>query len=53
MPSMRSGWTAERQCASIMIAIACSIGCPSPSRTARLTACTAVGELLAIFSAIR
>src|SRR5213078_3174903 len=42
MPSMRSGWTAERQCASIMIAIACSIGCPSPMRTDRLTACTAV-----------
>ena len=46
IPSMRSGWTAERQWASIMIAIACSIGCPSPSWTARLTACTAVGELL-------
>ena len=50
---MRSGWTAERQCASIMMAIACSIGWPSPSWTARLTACTAVGELLAIFSAMR
>src|SRR5204863_315120 len=33
-----------------MIAIACSIGCPSPMRTARLTAWTAVGELLAIFA---
>src|SRR5215216_1967583 len=53
MPSIRSGWTADRQCMSIMIATACSVGCPSPSWTARLTACTAVGELLAIFSAIR
>ncbi len=26
MPSARSGWTADRQCASIMIAMACSIG---------------------------
>src|SRR6201996_587111 len=26
MPSARSGWTAERQCASIMMAIACSTG---------------------------
>ncbi len=31
IPSTRSGWTAERQCASIMIAIACSIGWPWPS----------------------
>src|SRR5690349_7554368 len=53
MPSTRSGCTAERQCASIMIATACSIGWPSPRRTARLTACTTVGELLAIFSAMR
>ena len=36
-----------------MIATACSIGCPSPIRTARLTAWTAVGEFAAIFSAIR
>ena len=36
-----------------MIAIACSTGCPWPIRTAPLTACTAVGELPAIFSAIR
>src|SRR5947207_1641760 len=42
MPSMRSGWTAERQWASIMIAIACSTGWPSPRRTACLTAWTAV-----------
>ena len=35
-----------------MIAIACSIGWPWPSCTARLTAWTAVGELLAIFSAM-
>ena len=34
MPSTRSGWTTERQCASIMIATACSIGSPSPMRTA-------------------
>ena len=38
IPSMRSGCTAERQWASIMIAIACSVGCPCPSRTARFTA---------------
>jgi hypothetical protein len=53
MPSTRSGCTAERQWTSIMIAMACSIGCPWPMRTARLTACTAVGELLAIVSAMR
>jgi hypothetical protein len=46
MPSIRSQWTAERQCASIMMAMACSIGSPWPIRTACLTARTTVGELL-------
>ena len=36
-----------------MMDTACSIGSPSPMITARLTACTAVGELLTIFSAMR
>ena len=51
MPSTRSGWTVARQCRSIMMPIACSIGSPLPNRTERSTDCTAVGELLAMCSA--